>query len=227
VADPRFHSYGVHGAQTAARPRIFAVALLASACAHPVFVGSFERREERLFDGRTFAGWVHVSADKNAKREETWQILPSKNPDDSVLVCLGKPFGYLRTERVFEDFELSLEWSYLNDPHANSGIFVHTVGKDAIWPRAIQVQLHRPEAGSIFPQAGARTDKLARARDAGLALNKWHRCVIVSRAGMLSVTINGGPPVEVAGCHPRQGSIGLQSEGSTIHFRRIRLRPFK
>jgi hypothetical protein len=193
------------------------------AASTPGAQGSADVSSERLFDG-TFRGWVSYSAEKDAKRDDTWRVEPAKNPDDAVLVCSGRPFGYLRTDQQFDNFELSLEWRYMTDPNSNSGVLIYTAGPDAIWPRGIQVQLHRPEVGSVFPEGGAVSDNVVRARVADLSLQEWHLCRVTSRLGRLTVAIDGHKPVEITGCRPSKGWIGLQSEGSEIHFRRIHVR---
>jgi hypothetical protein len=171
-------------------------------------------------------GWVHVSAEKGASLSDTWRVVKGENGGDDVLKCIGKPFGYLLTEIEYENFEFSLEWNYPKDPNCNSGILVHTGKEKKIWPRSIQVQLHRPAAGSIFPGGGANTDRPFEVKNLDLPVGKWHACKIASRRGRVSVTINGRKLGGVSGCVPQRGGIALQSEGSEIHFRRIRVRVF-
>jgi len=172
-------------------------------------------------------GWVHYSAEKNSPLGTTWKVEPAPEEKDAVLVCLGRPFGYLRTEKVYENFEFSLEWKYPNDPNANSGILVFTSGPDMIWPQAVQIQLHRPTAGSVFPDGGARTENTAAVNDLNLPINEWHRLQIHCVDGRIAVTINGRKTAEVTGCVPSKGAISIQSEGSEIHFRHIHLRELK
>ena len=93
-----------------------------------------------------------------------------------------------------------------------------------IWPKGVQVQLHRPTAGSIFPSSGAKIDNALPAKDLSLPVNEWNTCVITSVGDRLSVSVNQKKVGEVTGCLPQKGAIGLQSEGSEIHFRRIKIR---
>ncbi len=170
-------------------------------------------------------GWLHFSSEPNTALNVTWQI--ARDPDlskDPVLICLGKPDGYLRTEKEYENFELTLEWKYPVDPNGNSGILLYTIEKDMIWPKSVQVQLHRPTAGSVFPSNGAKVDNPLPAKDLSRPINVWNECVITSVDGKISVSMNGNKVGEVTGCMPQKGCVGLQSEGSEIHFRKFSIR---
>lgn len=173
-------------------------------------------------------GWVHFSAEAASPLNATWQLQreaePLKDPKDLVLICLGKVDGYIRTEKEYQDFELSLEWKYPTDPNGNSGILLYTIEKDMIWPKSVQVQLHRPTAGSVFPSNGAKVDNPLPAKDLSRAVNVWNECVIVSVDGKVTVSMNGHKVGEVTGCMPNKGCVGLQSEGSEIHFRKIAIK---
>jgi hypothetical protein len=181
-----------------------------------------------LFDPSTFPkGWVHFSAEKGVTLGSTWKVEPGAAEKEPVLVCLGRPFGYIRTERLFQNCELTFEWKYPSDANANSGVLVFTNGPDKIWPQAVQVQLHRPTAGIILPGGGVAAEKVANASAIDLPLNEWHKCVVTCRGGRVVVAVNGKKISEATGCDPEQGSIAIQSEGSEVHFRRIRIRAFK
>ena len=173
-------------------------------------------------------GWTFYSAEPDVKLGDVWRAragdTSSAGDADDVLICTGKPFGYLKTESAFENFELSLEWSYPEDPNCNSGILMCTNGDDRIWPTSIQVQLHRPTAGSIFPIGDARVDKNVHVKSSDLAVAQWHKCVIRCEGGRIAVSVNGADVGRVPGCTPRRGAIALQSEGAEIHFRRITLK---
>ncbi|GAB4149741.1 MAG: hypothetical protein Tsb009_24140 [Planctomycetaceae bacterium] len=179
-----------------------------------------------LIQPKTFpAGWLHHSAEKTSALKDTWKVDAVTDKSNPVLICTGKPSGYLRTVKAYENFELTLEWMYPpNSPNCNSGILVHVQGTDKIWPASIQVQLHRPQVGSIFPLRGAKTDNQVSRMGQMLASKKWHSCKIISMNGSISVTINGKKVGEVTGCEPKKGFIAFQSEGSEIHFRKIQIR---
>ncbi|HAH48971.1 MAG TPA: hypothetical protein DCM07_29850 [Planctomycetaceae bacterium] len=181
---------------------------------------------EKLLNGGNFWDhWKYVSEEeKEANRNLTWKVISGGKDQPSVLVCSGKPYGYIRTQKIYENFQFSLEWMYPNDPNANSGILLFTTEPDKVWPKAFQVQLHRPEAGYVFPTPGSgakSANKLSPTMPLDLPLGKWHQCVLTCRSGNISVMINGVKLGEVTGCDPSKGAIALQSEGAEIHFRKL------
>jgi len=66
-----------------------------------------------LFNGKDLTGWVKVGNEK-------WEV------QDGVIHGQGvtKEYGYLRTEKTYKDFELSLRFKAEAD--GNSGVFFHT-----------------------------------------------------------------------------------------------------
>jgi hypothetical protein len=171
--------------------------------------------------------WQFFSGKKDAALADTWSIVSEAESPHPIIVCRGEPYGYLRTVRAFQNFDMELEWRYPKDEHGNSGILLFTSGDNRIWPTSLQIQLHQPEAGSTFPQTGAKSDnELRNVAFLSKPVNQWNRCEIISREGKVTVTINGQKVGEVTGCQPRSGAISLQSEGSEIHFRKIIIREF-
>lgn len=194
----------------------------------PAAEKSAEQKPIVLLDSAQFPkNWTFFSADKAAVLADTWSVAEGEEGEGDVLICNGRPFGYLRTAVAYDNFEFSLEWNYPNDPNCNSGILIHTGEEDKIWPASIQVQLHRPEAGSVFPSGGAKSASPLRITDLDLPLKKWHSCVISSRNDTVSVSINGQKLGQVTMCSPRKGSIALQAEGSEIRFRKLLLKKLK
>ncbi|MCS7046842.1 MAG: DUF1080 domain-containing protein, partial [Gemmataceae bacterium] len=90
-----------------------------------------------LFNGKDLTGWVHVNDHPN-----TWSV------KDGMLVTTGFPIGFLRTDRMYENFILEFEWNHQprkDDREGNSGCFIWA---DAIpapgqgsFARAIEVQV--------------------------------------------------------------------------------------
>lgn len=172
-------------------------------------------------------GWMYFSAESGTRLSDVWRIEKATDPTKNLLICKGLPEGYLRTSVEFDDFEMGLEWMYPTDENGNSGVLLHMAPKDKIWPDSIQLQLHRPAAGSIFPSGDGKSENTLGVRELSLELTKWNKCKIVSRRGTLAVEVNGKKVGEVRGCLPAHGRIALQSEGSEIHFRNIWIRKLK
>lgn len=154
-----------------------------------------------------------------------WRVIRQGDDKELILICSGEPKGFLYTTETFSEFELTLEWKYPKDPDGNSGVLVYTQDEPRIWPTSMQVQLHQPKAGSIFPSGDGMSDHSSEA-DADLArpVDTWNEGKIISQSGRLRVEVNGRKAGEVSGAKPSSGSIALQSEGSVVLFRRIRVR---
>ncbi len=68
---------------------------------------------QKLFNGTNLSGWVEVGKEK-------WEVV------DGVIHGKGvtEKYGYLRTEKKYSDFQLSLRFKCLAD--GNSGVYFHT-----------------------------------------------------------------------------------------------------
>jgi 3-keto-disaccharide hydrolase len=67
----------------------------------------------KLFNGRDLSGWVEVGHEK-------WSVEEGTIHGQGVT----KGYGYLKTEKNYKDFELTLRFRCEGD--GNSGVFVHT-----------------------------------------------------------------------------------------------------
>ena len=169
--------------------------------------------------------WQFFSGKKDAVLADTWGLSVDPESSEPMLICRGEPFGYIKTRKVYHDFEMAFEWRYPLDANGNSGVLLFTSGSDRIWPTSMQIQLHQPETGSIFPSGGAKSGtELRNVPMVARPVNQWNQCHILSRDGTISVTINGQELGKASGCEPREGAIALQSEGAEIHFRRMWVR---
>lgn len=223
------------------RPQLFVAALLAVMAGRLMVVAQEEgvptspptpNEEPRVFllEAPTFfESWDFYSAEEGAKRDETWRIVPEKIDDvtEKVLVCTGKPFGYLRSKEVYANCQFGLQWRFPKDENGNSGVLVYGVGKDEIWPKSIQVQFHRPKVGGVFPMKDATCDPQLPGKMLEKPASEWNTCVITCKDGTIALEINGEDFGIVKGCMPDKGFIALQSEGAEVHFRQIWKRPLK
>ena len=91
-----------------------------------------------LFNGRDFDG-LHVYVSNPAiAASQAWVI------QDGVLRCTGVGNGYVRTVTPYADYKLTVEWRWPNG-RGNSGIMLHVVNGDAIWPKSIEERYCRLE----------------------------------------------------------------------------------
>lgn len=191
-----------------------------------------EDKDIALFNGKNLDGWTHFLNDPKAKAEDVWSV------EDGVLVCKGKPAGYIRTEKEFTNYVLKLEWRFNKEKGAgNSGVLLRTTGKDKIWPKSVEAQLHSGNAGDIWNidgckiktdptrTEGRRTVKISgKEKNNEKPLGEWNTYEIIVNKGQLALKVNGELQNEATDFEEVAGTIGLQSEGAEIHFRNITLR---
>lgn len=178
-----------------------------------------------LFNGQNLEGWVNVNC-----ADETWTVR------DGMIVCTGLPTGVLRTEKQYENYILELEWRHLKKG-GNAGLFVHS---DAItapgqpFTRSIECQILDGNEGDMFAIHGATmTPDNPKPSKGGMRsypkekrmhpTGQWNHYRVESRDGALTLAVNGKVVTRGYHLNPRKGYICLESEGSEIHFRNIRV----
>lgn len=185
-----------------------------------------------LFNGVDLDGWVNVNC-----APETWSA------QNGMIHCTGLPTGVLRTEKMYENYILELEYRHLT-PEGNSGLFVHADALPAVgqpFPRAVEVQIltdrnteNYTSHGDIFGIQGAAMTpfpphpngwmrSLPQARRAN-PTGEWNHYRLESRDGTLTLAVNGETVTRAYHCNPRQGYICLETEGGVIDFRNIRIK---
>jgi len=177
-----------------------------------------------LFNGRDLNGWVNVNC-----APETWTVR------DGMIVCTGVPTGVLRTDRHYQNYVLELEWRHMKKG-GNAGLFIHSdpvtaVGKP--FTRSIELQIMDGNAGDIFSIHGATMTpdkphpkgwvRSFPSEDRMNPTGQWNSYRVESRNGTATLAVNGKIVTRGYHLNPRKGYICLESEGSEIHFRNIRI----
>jgi len=192
-------------------------------------------KEVALFNGKDLTGWTHYLADPQAKASDTWSV----DTAEKVLICKGRPLGYIRTLKDYSDFVLKLEWRFnpVTKQAGNSGVLLRIVGPDKIWPRCIEAQLMSGSAGDFWLIDEAQLTTPPERVDPNAPrhrlhthsnenpIGQWNTYEILCHGGRVRLKVNGEVLNEGTGADIRSGKIGLQSEGAEIHFRNVRLRP--
>jgi hypothetical protein len=180
-----------------------------------------------LFNGRDLSGWVNVNC-----APETWTVR------DGMIVCSGKPYGVLRTDTMYENYVLELEWRHAR-PKSNAGLFVHSDALPAVgkpFTRSVEVQIMDGDHGSVFAIQGATLTPLTNPRGKIRAQptenrchpagsGEWNHYRLTARDGALDLEVNGKVVTRARDCSQVRGYICLESEGGEITFRNIRLTP--
>ena len=188
-----------------------------------------------LFNGTNLNGWVNING-----AQDTWSV---KNRS---IHCTGKPICALRTVEQYENFILELEWRHLK-PGGNAGVFIWSGAEPAIgqpFLRAIEVQvldhaygksnwftthgdvfpIHGSSMKPFPPSSGSRSFP---SEEHSKGTPEWNHYRIHCNDGILKLSVNGH---EVSGgeeCNWRKGFIALESEGSPVEFRNIRIKKLK
>lgn len=184
-----------------------------------------------LFDGRSLDGWTPVDVD-----EGEWKAV------DGLLVNAGQGHGWLSTNAVYQDFEISLE--YRLQPGGNSGIFLRAPREGLPWLTGIEIQILDDDAeiyrelrpaqycGSVYGVVPAR-------RGHTKPPGEWNSLRITAQGSLIVVRLNGelvvdadlaqhqGAVTDHPGLRNREGYIGLQSHNEPVEFRDIRIRELR
>lgn len=165
-----------------------------------------------LFNGEDLSGWrVHGT--------ERWFV------EDGELVCESGPdagYGYLATERTFDDFVLTLEFKQEAD--GNSGVFIRSA-LDGTRITGWQAEVAPPghDTGGIYESYGrgwlAKPDP---AKDAALRMGEWNTMKIRAEGDRITTWLNGTEMVDLVdeAIGEADGVIALQiHDGGGIRVR--------
>lgn len=185
-------------------------------------------RPMALFNGKDLRGWVNVNG-----APDTWQVR------DGMMVCTGQPRCFLRTDAMYENYVLEVEWRHPRKG-GNSGLLVHADALPQIalaYPKAAAVRCQDGDHGSILAGGGRTLIPLTKPRasfgyywaqpteDRVRPAGEWNRYVLTSKNGALDLAVNGKVVTRVEKCSHVRGYIALQALGSETHFRNLRLTP--
>lgn len=209
------------------QPRILGVLTIALAS-----LSQARGEEISLFNGRDFTGWTYSLSKDDVKMADVWSV------KDGVITCTGKPSGYLRTEKDYANYVLTLEWRWPEGTtKGNSGVLVHSSTPKAIgvWPKSIEAQLALGNAGDIWvigttieiPDADKRVmgrRHLNLTDNSEKPIGQWNTYEVTAKGDELILKVNGDLVNHARKCSETKGAICLQSEGAEVQFRNIKLR---
>ena len=172
--------------------------------------------QRSLFNGKNLNGWdIHGS--------ELWYV------ENGILICESGPdkgYGYLSTEKFYDDFDLTVEFK--QDANGNSGVFIRSTfegTKVSGW----QVEVAPPgsHSGGVYESYGRgwliKPDK---EKDKVLKMGKWNKMRIRVVGNQIQSWLNGTSMIslndEIIG--KGKGSIALQIHdggGIKVHWRNL------
>lgn len=194
-----------------------------------------------LFNGHNLSGWVNVNC-----APETWSVR------NGVICCTGQPNGALRTERQFENFILEVQWRHLACA-GNSGIFIWgtpVAAPGVPFLRGIEAQIldhgfadnYEKQNGKtsrwftvhgdVFPIHGATMIPFGRhegersfpSENRSNRSPEWNQYRIICTNGVVRLHVNGKEVSGGENCNYRKGYLGLESEGSPVEFRNLKIK---
>lgn len=202
-----------------------------------------EERLVPLFNGTDLKGWVNVNC-----HPDTWFV------KDNMIITTGKPMGFLRTEKVYENFILEFDWMHVPpkpDAVGNSGLFVWAdpipAVTQGVFARGIEVQvlvnltykdkMDRVTAsshGDIFSIWGAKctpdrphpakAERCIPSENRAKGANEWNHYRVEAKDGRIELAVNGKVVSGVSKCNPRKGYLALEAEGSECRFKNIKIK---
>ncbi len=197
---------------------------------------SFGQEREVLFNGENLDGWVVYVKDDAVKAEDYAYV------KDGVIETIGKPVGYLRTEKVYSNYKLHVEWRY-PEKAENSGILLHATGPDLIWKAHYQAQLKHENAGDFIVHGVGQRATLAAVEYVSTEENKpvipkthptnenpageWNAYDITCKGDFIEIRVNELVQNVAYDLSVTAGNIGLQVEGCKIQFRNLWIEPIE
>ncbi len=195
-----------------------------------------------MFNGTDLTGWVNVNCAPG-----TFFV------KDGEIITTGKPTGYLRTEKQYENFIAEFDWMHVPPkPGAvgNSGFFVWADPLPAVgtgYTRGIEVQvlvnltyknkkgeITATSQGDLFSIWGAtcvpdrpHPDGWARClpkENHCKGEYEWNHYRVEGKDGRITLAVNGYEVSGVSKCNPRKGYLALESEGSECHFKNLKIK---
>ena len=190
-----------------------------------------------LFNGKNLKGWIPVNTEPS-----TWRV------EKGELVCSGHPIGVMRSDRMYENFVLHVEWKHM-EAGGNSGVFVWSSARPGPnrLPDGVEVQMleldwpklnmrngvEPPVAyvhGELFGVGGVTTvpDTARGPRSMSMenrckGRGEWNYYDVVAVDGTIKLSVNGKFVNGIQKSSQKKGYLCLESEGAEIHFRNIKI----
>jgi hypothetical protein len=168
--------------------------------------------QESLFNGKNLDGWtIHGT--------ELWYV------QDGLLVCESGPdkaYGYLSTDKYYDDFELTLEFK--QEANGNSGVFIRsTIEGTKVSGWQVEVAPPGSDTGGVYESYGRgwliKPDK---SKDSALKMGDWNQMKIRVVGDKITTWLNGTPMIELEDekIGNGKGSVALQiHDGGGIKVR--------
>jgi hypothetical protein len=227
--------------------RLFGVGLVLAAGSH--LVARSARAESKkaaegtvkLFNGKDLSGWYTFIRYKDATDPRTdprgvFQV------EDGLIHVSGEFFGCLTTTEEYENYRLKLDfkwgtkkWPPREKVVRDSGILMHVVGPDKVWPKSIECQIQEHDTGDFYMVGGTTivadgvTEKSykKKSKETEKPTGEWNTVEVICDGGSITHIVNGEVVNRGTNASVTRGKIVLQSEGAEIFYRNVELTPIK
>ncbi|TYR37382.1 DUF1080 domain-containing protein [Sphingobacterium phlebotomi] len=169
--------------------------------------------------------------------------------DGDKLVCKGLPIGVVRSEKMYQNFIMHVEWRHM-EKGGNSGIFVWCDAQPEEHnrlPSGVEVQMleldwvnqHKRNGetppiayvhGELFGAGKVTTvpDNPRGVRSKSienrcLGVGEWNKYTVVCVDGTIKLAVNGKFVNGIRESSKRKGYLCLESEGAQIAFRNLQI----
>ena len=160
------------------------------------------QKSKSIFNGKNLDGWVNHGTEK-------WYV------EDGLLICESGPdkaYGYLSTEKNYDDFELEVE--FYQEANGNSGVFFRSTfegTKVSGW----QVEVAPPnhDTGGIYESYGRGwLVQIPDEKENILKMGEWNKLKIRVVGGRATTWLNGQQMVDITDdkIAEGKGAIALQ-----------------
>ncbi len=174
---------------------------------------------EDLFNGKDLTGWIIHGTEK-------WYV------EDGLLICESGPdkeYGYLSTEKFYDDFEMEAE--FLQEADGNSGIFFRSTF-DGTKVSGWQVEVAPPyhNTGGIYESYGRGwLAQIPDEKEEILQMGEWNKMRIRVVGGHVTTWLNGHEMVDLEDekIAEGKGAIALQIHsggGIRVKWRNLRIK---
>ena len=181
----------------------------------------------KLYNGKDLTGWKVKDG-----KEDCWQA------DGELLSCVKEGGGWLRSDKMYSDFELKLEYRIPAGGNSGVGLRFPEEGDPAHIGMEVQIlddnakeyaKLHPAQYnGGIYYQSAAK-------KKAAKAPGEWNKYEITCRGPYIKVVLNGETIQDIntneftksenkdvpLAERPPIGYIGFQSHGHRVDFRNV------
>lgn len=175
----------------------------------------------QIFDGKSLAGWVEIGKEK-------WLV------EDGTIhgMAISKEYGYLKTEKNYKDFHLSLKFKCEGD--GNSGVFFHSEFKPgtATITQGLQFEIDcaiNKHTAGIYGDGRAWIVWPSPENETVVRHNEWNEYLLKVEGNHYVARLNGVTMIDFTDPNPKSfdGGISLQlhSGGAgNMRFRDILIR---